>query len=134
MVVPPGEISSTASATCNGLAVDPTVQQTLMAPYIDSNYNACLGIWSLGTGIFVGHKLLAANAQQGSIHVELCQKTTASFSHTKKKNQSPSAHSNERKNDRSRFGVWLKCGRFSKVRPNTKAGSLYHLSFPGSCN
>lgn len=118
----PSNILSTASATCNGLAVDPSCQQTLMTPYINSDREPCLGFWSLKSGVFVGNKVLAKNREQDTFFVELCQTTTASFS--------PNFETN--KTDPPQFGVWLKCGRFAKQKLGYgKAGSLHHLSFPG---
>jgi hypothetical protein len=121
-VVPSNNILATASATCNGLAVDPSCQQTLMTPYINPNHQAVLGFWSLRSGVFVGSTVLAKNREDDTIFVEVCSTTTASFS----------SHSKQ-KMDPSQFGVWLKCGRFSKQSlHHGKVGSLHHLSFPGS--
>lgn len=124
--VPPDDILTTASATCNGMVVDPTCQQTLLTPYIDSEHNAALGFWSLKSGCFAGKKILAQNPERDTIFVEMCSTTTASFS-------SQGQNSSKVVMNPSDFGVWLKCGRFSKSRPQSaKAGTLHHLSLPGA--
>lgn len=123
--VPSDGILQTASSTCNGMVVDPTCQQTLLTPYIDSDRNAALGFWSLTTGTFAGKKILATNPEEDPIFVELCPTTTASFL-----NRGERKHGLSNPSD---FGVWLKCGRFAKSRPlSSKAGSLHHLSLPGA--
>eukprot|EP00526_Cylindrotheca_closterium_P005927 CAMPEP_0113618834 /NCGR_PEP_ID=MMETSP0017_2-20120614/9550_1 /TAXON_ID=2856 /ORGANISM="Cylindrotheca closterium" /LENGTH=580 /DNA_ID=CAMNT_0000528373 /DNA_START=143 /DNA_END=1885 /DNA_ORIENTATION=- /assembly_acc=CAM_ASM_000147 len=135
-------ILTTASSRCNGMVVDPTCQQTLISPYIDSDHNAALGFWSLNTGTFAGKKILAKNPEQDPIFVEMCPTTTASFLN----NSNNDNTNNDRRGESSRkhdglfnqhpssdFGVWLKCGRFSKSRAqSSKAGSLHHLSLPGA--
>ena len=134
--VPNGQIIPTRSATCNGLAVDPTCHQTMMSPYINDSYEACIGLWSLGTGNFVGSKSLGGkNPEKETIFVELCQKTTPSFTEDSLRKQNGSDGCNGcSSSSPSSFGVWLKCGRFSKSNhlSNGKYGSLHHLSFPGS--
>ncbi|CAJ1951646.1 unnamed protein product [Cylindrotheca closterium] len=123
--VPSDGILSTASSRCNGMVVDPTCQQTLLSPYIDSDRNATLGFWSLKTGTFAGQKILAKNPERDPIFVEMCPTTTASFL-----NRGEMKHGLSNPSD---FGVWLKCGRFSKSRAQGgKAGSLHHLSLPGA--
>lgn len=124
LTVPFGKSLSTRSATCNGLVVDPTNHQTLITPYIDDNYEACLGLWSLQSGIFVGNKSLGPNPEKEATFVELCQKTTASYG------LKGSIFGSDEYTSSS-FGVWLKCGRFS-YNQSPKFSSLHHLSFPGS--
>eukprot|EP00980_Cylindrotheca_fusiformis_P002881 scaffold674_cov126-Cylindrotheca_fusiformis.AAC.20 len=128
----PSDILPTASATCNGLVVDPTCQQTLMTPYINTNHDACLGFWSMKSGTFVGNTVLAKNGgdagEKDTLFVEMCQTTTAAFVP-----KSFDKRTQQHESDPCRFGVWLKCGRFSKQSlGHGKAGSLQHLSFPGS--
>jgi hypothetical protein len=135
--VPSDEINPTLSANCNGFAVDPTCEQTLIAPYINAQQDACLGVWSLGTGAMVGSRRILAknttNAQQQQqqqhddtdvLYTEVCQRTTPAFFGTSKKMKKDAPS--------SMFGVWLKCGRFSKSKSNCKFGSLHHAAFPGS--
>jgi hypothetical protein len=118
LTVPKDDIHPTLSANSNGFAVDPR-EQALLAPYINAQHEACLGMWSLGTGIMVGSKLLAPNPERNVIHTEVCQRTTPAFSRAGKM-------------DKSSFGVWLKCGPFSESKINSKFGSLHHVTFPGS--
>jgi hypothetical protein len=136
--VPSDEINPTLSANCNGFAVDPTCEQTLIAPYINAQHHeACLGVWSLGTGVMVGSRRILAKKTNNEqphhqqqqhddnndvLYTEVCQRTTPAFFGTGKK----------MKKDASMFGVWLKCGRFSKSKSNSKFGSLHHVAFPGS--
>jgi hypothetical protein len=119
--VPKDDILETLSAHCNGFAVDPVDEQTLVSPYINSQHDACLGVWSLGTGARVGSQVLARNPDRDVLYTEICQKTTPAFVSTRKKKDSS-------------FGVWLKCGRFShsKSKINAKFGSLHHITLPGS--
>jgi hypothetical protein len=118
MSVPDDQLNRTLSANCNGFAVDPTTEQTLVAPYINSKQEACLGVWSLGTGVMVGSKTLAGNPEKDAIFTEVCQRTTRGYS---KQTESSS----------SSFGFWLKCGRFSRSKINSKVGSLHHITMPG---
>ena len=115
--VPCSQLHKTLSANCNGLAVDPMTQQNLVAPYLNQQYEPCLGIWSMRTGDMVGHKILAKNPEKDVIFTELCQRTTPGY--------------NARGRPSSTFGIWLKSGRFSKSKIDSRAGSLHHISFPG---
>jgi hypothetical protein len=124
MVVPHEHINPTLSANCNGFAIDPSGKQTLFAPYINENHDACLGVWSLGTGKMVGSRRLQSNSAEHTVmYVEVCQRTTPSFSSGK--------NGNVGKASSSSFGVWLKCGAFTKGRISSKVGSLHQISFPG---
>lgn len=129
--VPSDDILTTASSTCNGMVVDPTCQQTLLSPYIDADHNAALGFWSLNSGTFAGKKILAKNPERDPIFVEMCPTTTASFLNNNRGDENREHHGLSNPSD---FGVWLKCGRFSKSSraQSSKAGSLHHLSFPGA--
>ena len=112
----------TLSAHCNGFVVDPVAEQTMISSYINSKQEACLGVWSLGTGIFLGSTVIASNPDQDIIHTEICQNTTPAY-----------VAKGAKKKDGC-FGFWLKCGRFcdSKSKVNAKFGSLHHVSMPGS--
>jgi hypothetical protein len=119
MSVPSEEIQPTLSSRCNGLAVDPTSNQVLFTPYINSKHESALGIWSLHTGMFLGSKILLSNPTRDMIYTEVCQKTTPAWK-------------SGRHRDPSSFGVWLKSGRFSSTPINSKYGSLHHITLPGS--
>lgn len=124
--VPSELINPTLSANCNGFAVDPTSEQTLMAPYISAQQEVHLGVWSLGTGVMVGsRRVLAKNTTDDVLYTEVCQRTTPSFSERKKSRKALASSS-------STFGVWLKCGRFSKSKSNSRFGSLHHVNFASS--
>jgi len=156
MTVPSNEFNPTLSGNCNGFAVNPNNDDhyqtaTMISPYINSNSDACLGIWSLGTGVMVGSRVLQKNTGYNSdddtLYVEVCQRTTPSFSTatTQKKwdgnsnsNNNNSNSSNENSSSpppsssSSSFGVWLKCGAFTRGKINSKVGSLHQISFPGN--
>jgi hypothetical protein len=116
--VPSEEIQPTLSSHCNGFAVDPTTKQVLFSPYINSKHESALGVWSLGTGMFLGSKILLSNPTREMIYTEVCQKTTPAWK-------------SGRNRDPSSFGIWLKSGRFSKTPINAKYGSLHHITLPG---
>jgi hypothetical protein len=112
------------SANCNGFCVDPqTQQQTLVSPFVNSLHQPCLGVWSLTTGDMVGTKVLYQNPKREVYFVELCSKTTPAFHQ-----EGPGRR---RVVDPSSFGAWMKCGRFSEEKLNSKVGSMHHLTFPG---
>ena len=106
------------SSNCNGLMVDPNTQQTLMSPYVNGMQQPCLGVWNMVSGDMVGTKVLHDNPMQETFYVELMSTTTPGFdSRGRLKSGS--------------FGAWMKCGRFSEEKIQTKTGSLHHLTFPG---
>lgn len=111
----------TLSANCNGFCVDPLTQETLVSPFINSRHQPCLGVWSLTTGDMVGNKVLYKNPKREVYFVELCSKTTLAF------HDGPGRVMV----DPSSFGAWMKCGRFSDEKLNSKVGSIHHLTFPG---
>ena len=126
LTVPEEELHRTLSSNCNGFAIDPTSEQSLVAPYVNQQHQACLGIWSLGTGCLVGSKTLVQNnPERDVIHMEVCQRTTpvVETHHKLKLRQQPNTGSS------SSFGIWLKCGRFSKGKLDSKFGSLHHVTF-----
>jgi hypothetical protein len=130
LMVPSDDINPTLSSNCNGFVVDPIGHQTLISPYINTNCDACLGIWSLQTGLMVGSRLLQSCSSSPSsnatgrdiLYVELCRRTTPSFS---------SAPNKEKVVSSSSFAAWLKCGAFTKDKVSSKVGSLHQISFPG---
>jgi len=140
MTVPSNEINPMLSANCSGFAVDPNGHQTMISPYIDSNSGASLGLWSLGTGHMVGSRTLQANRQSNSleseedtIYVEVCQRTTPSFSlHDNSVTAKRAALAVP--SSSSSFSVWLKCGAFSRRKISSKVGSLHQITFPGNWN
>ena len=106
------------SSNCNGMMVDPSTQQTLMSPYVNSLHQPCLGVWNMVSGDMVGTKVLHNNPRQETFYVELMSTTTPGFdSRGRLRNSS--------------FGAWMKCGRFSQDKVHCKTGSLHHLTFPG---
>ena len=129
LVVPSDDINPTLSANCNGFVVDPIGKQTLISPYINSNNDAHLGVWSLRTGRMVDSRLLQSSStsstvEQDILYVELCNKTTPSFA--------PSTSNREKVASSSSFAAWLKCGAFTKDKiTSSKVGSLTQLTFPG---
>jgi len=124
LVVPIDEINPTLSANCNGFAVDPCGKQTMISPYINDKFDACLGVWSLQTGLMVGSRLLQTRSRDEDVlYVEMCQQPTPSFSCTAKDKVSSSS-----------FAIWLKCGAFTRGRISSKVGSLHQVSFPGYWN
>lgn len=121
MSAPSNKINSALSANCNGFAIDPIGRQTLLSPYMHSNGDACLGVWSMGTGDMIGSRVLLSNHEGGDVFfVEMSQCVTPSF-----------AKGRSGGGSMSKFGVWLKCGAFTKSPINSKAGTLYHVSMPG---
>lgn len=106
------------SSNCNGFCVDPHSETTLVAPFVNTFHQPCLGVWSLVSGDMVGHKVLYNNPKRDVYFVELCLRTTPAFAAGSKV-------------DRGSFGAWMKCGRFSDEKLNNKVGSLHHLRFPG---
>jgi hypothetical protein len=124
MKVPLNEINPTLTARCNGIAVDPIGCQTLISPYIVNSNDARLGIWSLGTGLMVGSRLLkSCSSMDDAMYVELCQKVTPSFASCRDAGVSCMPSS---------FSVWAKCGAHSQREVGSKVGSLHQLSFLGS--
>jgi hypothetical protein len=124
LCVPPSEIHP-LTRNCNGFAVDPNGQQTMVSPYISSpSGDARLGIWSLETGHMVGSRLLMANhygdREDTILHVEMCSRTVPSLQ-----------PNNGTKTDDSSFGVWLKCGAITKGKLWSKVGSLHQIAIPG---
>ncbi|KAG7337104.1 hypothetical protein IV203_031610 [Nitzschia inconspicua] len=123
MRVPFSDINPTLTARCSGVALDPLAGQTLIAPYVSTDNDAYLGVWSMKTGLMVGSRLLkVCNSLEDSVYVELCQKITPSFVTSKPAGCSylPSS-----------FSVWAKCGAHSKREVGSKVGTLYQVSFPG---
>jgi len=128
MDVPPDEINSMLTANCNGFAIDPNSNQTMVSPYISSSSgDARLGVWSLDTGRMVGSRLLLANHdrnREGSttLYAEVCSKTTPSLQ--------PNGTTDGGCDDPS-FGVWLKCGAITNGKLRSRVGSLHQISVPG---
>lgn len=120
LTVPWDKVNPTLSANCNGFATDPSGGQTLVSPYVSDGQDACLGVWSLGTGLMVGSRVLLPNTpDRDTMFVELCQNPAAAFS------SSFDARSNS-----DAFAVWLKCGAYTKGKITSKVGSLHQVSFP----
>ena len=114
MDVPRSEIHPTLSANCNGFAIDPKCQQTMVSPYIAGpSGDARLGVWSLSTGHMVGSRLLLANhdPEGATLHAEVCSKTIP-------------------KDGDSSFDVWLKCGAITTGKLRSRVGSLHKITIP----
>ena len=122
---PPSDAIDTSLTThCNGFALDPAGMQTMVAPYIDANRNAVLGVWSLKTGLMVGNKLLKKTTGDDDVlYAELCQRVTPAYS---TRGPAKKIHASS-----SSWGAWLKCGAVTRDKTNLNAGSLHHVSFPG---
>ena len=146
MTVPSNEINPTLSANCNGFAVDNTNNDhnqttTMISPYINSNSDACLGVFSLSTGLLVGSRVLQKRTHEDdTLYAEVCQRTTPSPSSpspsTMYNNLSSTRNNGDDDDDKkssvntskgasSSFGVWLKCGAFTRGKVNSKVGSLH---------
>lgn len=126
MAVPTEELNSTLSANCNGFATDPCGGQTLLSPYVNKSHDACLGIWSLGTGLMIGSRVLLPNSpDRQTAYVELCQNRVPAFSSSTRGND---------KGDSDAWATWLKCGAYTRGKISSKVGSLHELSFPGRWN
>jgi hypothetical protein len=128
--LPSDQINATLSLNCNGLAVD-GIAHTMFSPYIQSNGDACVGIWSLRSGALVESRLLISdNGIGGSngddvVFVEMSQRLTPSY--VSKKHDSYKA--------KAGCGLWLKCGTFTNTNnASSKAGNLFHISVPGRCS
>jgi hypothetical protein len=153
MTVPSNEINPTLSANCNGFAVtssnnDDNQTTTMISPYINSNSDACLGVFSLSTGLMVGSRVLQKRTHKDdTLYAEVCQRTTPSSpspSSSLMYNNLASTRNNDGDDDdknssintskgaSSSFGVWLKCGAFTRGKVNSKVGSLHQISFPGN--
>jgi len=114
MEVPPNELHPTLTANCNGFAVDPNCQQTMVSPYIASpSGDARLGIWSLATGQMVGTRLLSSNddCEGTTLHAEVCSRTLQN-------------------NNDSSFDIWLKCGAITSGKLRSRVGSLHKITIP----
>ena len=142
MTVPSDEINLALTTNCNGFAINANYDNTdeittMLSPYINSDSDACLGVWSLKTGHMVGSRVLQQNANcDDTLYVELCQRTTPSFSSNKWDGKCNTKMKNVNNNkmslaSSSSFGVWLKCGAFTKGKMKSKVGSMHHISFPG---
>jgi len=115
MEVPSNELHPTLTANCNGFAIDPNYQQTMVSPYISRpSGDARLGVWSLSTGQMVGsRRLLSNHDREGTIlHAELCSKTL------------------QNENNDSSFDAWLKCGAITSGKLRSKVGSLHRITTP----
>ena len=114
MDVPRSEIHPTLTANCNGFAIDPKCQQTMVSPYIAGpSGDARLGVWSLSTGHMVGSRLLLANhdPEGTTLHAEVCSKTIPT-------------------DGDSSFDVWLKCGAITTGKLRSRVGSLHKITIP----
>lgn len=114
MDVPRNEIHTTLTANCNGFAIDPKCQQTMVSPYIAGpSGDARLGVWSLSTGHMVGSRLLLANhdPEGTTLHAEVCSKTIPN-------------------DGDSSFDVWLKCGAITTGKLRSRVGSLHKITIP----
>ncbi|OEU20066.1 hypothetical protein FRACYDRAFT_236134 [Fragilariopsis cylindrus CCMP1102] len=144
MTIPSNEINPTLSANCNGFAVDNTNNDhnqttTMISPYINSNSDACLGVFSLSTGLLVGSRVLQKRAHEDdTLYAEVCQRTTPSPSSpspsTMYNNLSSTRNDGDDDDDKknsvntskgasSSFGVWLKCGAFTRGKYDVLASS-----------
>lgn len=117
-------IDKMLSSNCNGFCVDPLTEQILVSPFVNTRRQPCVGVWSLKTGDMVGHRILYQNPKQEVYFTEVCSKTTPAYENHKGRTTTIVSHP-------SRFGVWMKCGRFSEEALNSRVGSLHHLQFPG---
>ncbi len=114
MDVPRNEIHPTLTAHCNGFAIDPKSQQTMVSPYIARpTGDARLGVWSLSTGHMVGSRLLLANhdPEGTTLHAEVCSKTISNVGD-------------------SSSDVWLKCGAITTGKLRSRVGSLHKITIP----
>ena len=126
MNVPPNEIHPTLTANCNGFAVDPNYQHTMVSPYISRpSGDARLGVWSLVTGHMVGSRLLLANhdREESILHAEVCSRTTTTTT-IQPNNDDAGGDSS------SSFGVWLKCGAITNGKLRSRVGSLHQITIP----
>ena len=150
------------SSRANGLAMldqassTPCHSQVVIAPFVNTSNESCLGYWSLRNGMFLGQKPLHSSVRgstQGSnsnssnrteddcvVFTELCQTVTpAYYFNEERSNSKPPRRQNHPHSSSSTtssgLGVWVKFGHFTKadasIVPNSKTGSLRHITFPG---
>jgi hypothetical protein len=139
MTIPPQKLNATLSSNCNGFTLDQCGEQTLLSPYVNQSNDACLGTWSLQTGLMVGSRVLLPNTpDRQTSYVELCKNQVPAFSSSSSSSAAAAAAASSsstlgtnNKGESDAWAAWFKCGAYTKGKISSKVGSLHEMSFPG---